>query len=157
MSISTNYNSVVFTGNGYVNQYSFTFPVFSVGDIVVSVQSPSGTIYDLQLTQDFVVYGLNPSGGMASTGYILLVNNGQAWLTGGNLTINWTITISRIVSSGQPTSLRNQGNFFPMTIENALDYLTMLIQQTPIITDQSNGHTYKLISTNGILSLQQVK
>ena len=173
MSIQTPYNSIAFVGNNLTNIYSFTYPVFQASDLVVTVLSPQGQSYLLSQGQDYTVGGLNPSGGMPSTGSITLVNNYQSWLTTGltpgYLLIGWTITITRVVQLIQSTSLRNQGNFFPMTIENMADYLMMAIQQvasevgaispaTPSlnIVDQFNGHTYQLQVQNGILGLVQI-
>jgi hypothetical protein len=49
---------------------------------------------------------------------------------GGPLPSGWSITIQRIVTPVQATSLSNQGAMYPNVIEGALDYLTMLQQQT---------------------------
>lgn len=118
-----------YVGTGGANSYSFNFPVFSAGDITVVVISPTGVKSTLSLGIDYVVAGLYPIGGPATTGSITLVNSSQAWLTGGNLTSGWTIAITRIVSLAQSTTFRNQGDFYQETIESALDYLMMAIQQ----------------------------
>ena len=118
-----------YAGTGGANSYSFSFPVFNSSDIAVVVTSPTGIVYTLALATDYVVSGLNPAGAPPTTGSITLVNSSQAWLTGGNLTSGWTISIERIVSLSQSTSIRNQGDFYQETIESALDYLTMICQQ----------------------------
>lgn len=77
--------------------------------------------------------GLNPTGNPASTGNIVLTSNGQAWLTGGNLTTGYTITIQRVVPLEQDASIRNQGDFYQEYIENELDYIMMAIQQINLL------------------------
>jgi len=172
-----------YTGNGSANSYPFTYPVFNSTDITVQVQSPAKVAFNLTLGTDFTVSGLNPAGGPAITGSITLVNSSQAWLTAGNLTTGWIIVISRVVALIQNTSIRNQGDFYPETLETALDYLMMAIQQVQalanptiplsltvvtgditfttagsgiILTDIANGHTYRILMSNGIISQQQV-
>lgn len=128
VSITSNVNTYIGAGNASV--YPFTFPVFTQTDIVVSVVDPTGlTTYSLTLGLDFSVSGLITGASIANTGAITLINNSQAWLTAGNLTSLWTLTIERIVPLSQSTSIRNEGSYFPETIENALDYLTMICQQ----------------------------
>ncbi len=77
--------------------------------------------------------GLNPTGDPASTGNIVLTNNGQAWLTGGNLTTGYTLTVQRIVPLEQDASIRNQGDFYQEYLETALDYLMMGLQQLNLL------------------------
>lgn len=165
ISTTTNFNS--YTGNGGTSIYAFTFPVFNPGDIVVAVEDPNGALSTLVLTTDYTIQGLVSGGGLSATGTITLVSAGQAWLTGGNLTTGYILTISRIVPLKQQTSLRNQGDFFPEVIENELDNLVMQIQQLQqqitafgsgglIFTDIVTGSTYRLIIVNGVLATQQL-
>src|SRR5260221_14642255 len=109
LSITTQRND--YTGNGSTSVYSFTFPVFNQGDLQLTVTDTNGAQTTLTLGQDYTVSGLNPAGGPASTGSITLVNNSQAWLTSGNLTTGYTLTLMREVSVVQATSLRNQGDY----------------------------------------------
>lgn len=120
-----------YVGNGGANTYAFTFPVFLNTQFSVTVTGPTPlfTQYALALGTDYTVSGLNATGVPASTGNIVLVNNGQSWLTGGNLTTGYTLTIQRIVAIAQNASIRNQGDFYQAYIENELDYLTMILQQ----------------------------
>lgn len=174
-----------YVGTGGANNYAFNFPVFQAGDIAVTATSPSGTLFNLLLTTDYTVSNLNPTGAPPTTGSITLVNSGQAWLTGGNLTTGWSISITRLVSIAQNTSIRNQGDFYQETIESTLDYLTMICQQlqqainSPIlpksltsvtgditITSNGNGlvvstpnglHTYRItVDNNGNVGTQQI-
>lgn len=173
-----------YTGTGGANTYPFSFDVFNEGDIAVVVTSPANVIYTLILDTDFTVSGLNPSGGPATSGSIVLVNSSQAWLTGAFLTSLWTIKVTRSVSIVQSSSIRNQGDFYQEFIENALDYITMICQQlqqeitSPVIptsvasvngditivpagsgiifTDQATGKTYRVFLQNGAIALQEL-
>lgn len=167
MTISTTVNFNTYTGNGGTNIYAFTFPVFNASDIVVSITDLAGLISTLNITTDYTIQGLIVGGGLAATGTITLVNSGQAWLTGANLTTGYILTVSRIVPLKQLTSLRNQGDFFPEVIENTLDNIVMQIQQLQqtilnlgsgslVFTDIVTGSTYRLIMVNGVLSTQQL-
>lgn len=167
MTLSTTTNFNTYTGNGGSSVFAFTYPVFLSSNIVVTVEDSAGTITTLVLGIDYSIQGLVTGGGLAATGTITLINSGQAWLTAGNLSTGYTITISRIVPLTQATSLRNQGDFFPEVIENELDNLVMQMQQLQqqitafgagglIFTDIITGSTYRLIIVNGVLATQQL-
>lgn len=150
-------------GDGSTNTYSFPFPVFVSSHLaLVIVSSDHTTTYALILGTDYTVSGLSPNGSPALTGSIALVNSGQAWLTAGNLTTGYGLTIDRVVPIEQDTSIRNQGDFYPATIEDALDYVTMILQQSvnpsssTIYTDVVTGYTYRLLMSNGVLSQQRL-
>lgn len=129
-----------YVGTGSVNVYPFNFVAFQAADISVIVTSPAGTNTDLFLGTDYTVSGLNPAGGPPSSGQITLVDNSQEWLTSGFLITGWSLVITRDVAVVQNTSIRNQGDFYQETIEDALDYLTMICQQLQQeITDISTG------------------
>lgn len=129
MTLAANSPINSYVGTSGANTYAFTFPVFTQSQILVSVVSPAGVTTTLVLGTDYTVTGLNPGGDPASTGSIVLVNSGQAWLTGGNLTTSWKLVIQINVPLAQTTSFRNQGDFYRSALENALDYLDMQIQQ----------------------------
>lgn len=50
-------------------------------------------------------------------------------LSGSPLSSGQYLTISRVLPIVQETTIRNQGNFYPAAVENALDNLTMIAQQ----------------------------
>lgn len=162
-----------YVGTGGTGTYAFTFPIFLSSQILVTVTSPTGTLYTLQLGIDYNVTGLNASGDPSSTGSIVLINASQAWMTGGNLTTNYTLTIQSNFTYAQTTSIRNQGDFYRSALENALDTLEYQIQQlaaavailqvggtiiqpSTILTDQATGKTYQLIINNGIFGTLEI-
>ncbi len=138
-----------YIGTGTANSYSFLFSVFTSSDLLAVVTSPTGVSTLLGLTTDYTVSGLNPSGGPASSGSIVLVNNSQAWLTAGNLKTGWTLTITRNVSLDQNTSIRNQGDFYQESIESALDRIVMMVQQLQLAISPTS---YPFIGTISIVN-----
>ena len=125
MSFSSLVNRNNYTGNGSVSTYSYTFKVFAESHLRVTVADTSGVETPLTLTTDYTVSGVGASGG----GSITLVSAGQAWLTAGNLTTGYTITIRRVVPHTQVTDIRNQGSFYPEVHEDQFDKLVMADQQ----------------------------
>jgi hypothetical protein len=125
--LQTNSNRMDYVGNGSTAAYPFTFLVNLAADLVVTIADTSTPPIEttLQLGVDYVVTGLqSPSGGDVN-----LLAIGQSWMTGADLKAGYSLTIRRVVSETQTTDIRNQGAFYPETYEDALDYLTMQIQQ----------------------------
>ncbi|CAK8741802.1 hypothetical protein SODG_005120 [Sodalis praecaptivus] len=116
MTVSTEINHNEYTGNGETTHFPYTFRIFKNADLVVSVFDLNGNLSVLALDTDYTVTGAG--------GY----SNGNVVLT-EPLKSGWQISISRELPVTQETDLRNQGKFFPEIHEDALDKLTMLIQQ----------------------------
>jgi hypothetical protein len=156
VSVATPINSYV--GNSSANTFSFNFPVWNQNQLTVSVvpTTPGGQGFVLAPSVDFTVTGLNPAGNPSAQGSITLVSAGQQWLSGGNLATGWVLTIVRTLGLTQNTSIRNQGDFLRGSLEDALDYLTMLIQDqaigTFILTDQATSQKYVMVMINGVFS-----
>lgn len=155
VAVCTPINSYV--GAGSADTFSFAFPVWNQGQILVTVAPTTpGTGYTLTVGVDYTVSGLNPAGTPATTGSITLINAGQTWLSGNNLASGWILTIVRALALSQNTSIRNQGDFFRSSLEDALDYLTMLIQDQAtgifILTDQVTGSQYLMVMISGVFS-----
>lgn len=131
MTLAAAGTTVSYVGNGSANAFSFPFLVFLQThlSVTISAPSPSTTVYTLNLGTAFTVSGLSPIGIPAQVGSITLVNSGQAWLTGANLSTGYVLTISRVVPLAQTYSIRNQGDFYREFLENSLDYITMELQQ----------------------------
>ena len=160
MTVAAQIPQVSFLGNNTTSVFTFPYPLYLATDISIVVVGPT-TSYKLVLNTDFSVAGLPITGAPPSTtATITLINAGQAWLSGGNLKTGYTMAVQRIMSLVQATSIRNQGDFYPETHENAFDYMTMLIQQLAmggyIFSDLANGHTYQLVMINGQLSQVQL-
>lgn len=132
MTISSTNSRMPYTGNGATSSYSFTYKILDEGDLLVTVKDTDGVQTTLTITTDYTVT-INANG----TGSIQLVNAGQAWLTGGNLTTGYKLVIRRVVDVVQETEIRNQGEFFPEVHEDAFDYQTMIQQQQQDELDRS--------------------
>lgn len=123
MTISSSSSTITYQGNGSQTQFSFSFVAVAAADLTVFLTDSSGNITTL------------------SSGYSVSLNSaqsGQSFGVGGTVTYpvsgsplaaGNSITITRNLPFIQGTSLQNQGSMWPTSIEGALDYVTMLVQQ----------------------------
>ncbi|WP_407190985.1 hypothetical protein [Citrobacter amalonaticus] len=116
MTVSTEVDHNEYTGNGVTTTFPYTFRIFQKSDLVVQVVDLDENLSVLTLDTDYTVTG---AGGYTGGNVIL-----STALTNG-----YQISISRELPVTQETDLRNQGKFFAEVHEDALDKLTMLIQQ----------------------------
>lgn len=116
MTVSTEVDHNEYTGNGVTTSFPYTFRVFNKSDLVVQVIDLDENITVLALDTDYTVTGAG--------GY-----NGGNVILSKALANGYQISISRELPVTQETDLRNQGKFFAEVHEDALDKLTMLIQQ----------------------------
>jgi hypothetical protein len=142
-TVSSTTSAVTAQGNGVTTIWSYNFPIPSAADAVVTVTnttvSPS-VITTLSPTQ-YTITGVGTSSGGTVT-----------YPTGGApLASGYYLTIQRVVSLIQSTSLCNQGTTF-CAIEHALDYLTYIAQQlqyqiTTLASEFSSGQPAPIIGT----------
>lgn len=127
MSLSSTTSRNDYTGNGSVNAYSYTFKIFAATDIAAWVSDTSTPPIQTKLVLgvDYTITGVKAVGG----GTLTLVSSGQSWLSAGNLTTGFHLTIRRIRTLTQTTDIRNQGAFFPEIHEDTFDELVMNDQQ----------------------------
>lgn len=108
-----------YAGNGSTTSFPFAFKVFYAGDVLVVHTDPDGVESTLQWT----------------THYHVLLSSNQDASPGGHITMlsapdtGEKITITSRVQNKQPLDLTNQGGFYPRVINDALDRLTILVQQ----------------------------
>lgn len=120
MTISTSVRRAgPFTGTGAVVDYPFTFKVFSPEDARPYLADADGNERRLQYPGDYSVT-LNPNQETHPGGVLRLTT---ALPAGHKLTIISEMPIS------QPTEYTNQGGFYPRTLNDSLDRLTIYIQQ----------------------------
>lgn len=108
-----------FACNGTTVAFPFAFKVFAPADVYVVRTDPNGVESDLVLGADYTValnadQDANPGGTVTTT---------VAYSTG------YKITLTSRVPNLQPVTLTNQGAFYPRVINDALDRLTILVQQ----------------------------
>lgn len=116
MTVSTQVSRNEYTGNGATTQYDFTFRILDKSHLLVQTLDTSESIVTLTLGTDYTVTGVNR------------YNGGKVVLTSA-LPAGYKISIERSTPVTQEASIRNQGGFFPEIHEDALDKLTMLVQQ----------------------------
>lgn len=148
-----------YVGNSSANAFPFNFPVFSQTDLLLTViNTTTGVVDTLILGTDYSCSTI-PSG-QAGTGTVTLINASQVWLSGANLATGWTLSIVINNPLAQTFSFRNQGDFYRVSIENALDYQMQCIQQLGasgyILTDIVTGSQYRLVMVSGVLSQIQI-
>ena len=121
MTISSESREVgPFTGNGSTTAFPFTFKVIAASDLsVVKSNATTGVSVTLGLTADYTI-ALNADQNSSAGGTVTLVS---ALATG------FTLMISSAASYLQPTNLTNGGGFYPTVINDALDRLTIFVQQ----------------------------
>lgn len=108
-----------YTCNGSTTVYPFSFKVFQASDVLVVQTSSAAVETILALNVDYTValnanQDSNPGGSITTT---------ATWAT-GNL-----ITIGSQVASTQSVTLTNTGGFYPQVLNDALDRVTILVQQ----------------------------
>lgn len=117
MTIASTTNRMDYVGNNTTDTYSYTFKIFSKNDLRITQKNTEDVETLLVVDTDYTVTGV----GALSGGTIVL--------TDGNLATGYTLTIRRVRTLTQETDIRNQGDFFPESIENSLDHLVMIAQQ----------------------------
>lgn len=121
MTISTSTRTAgPFIGNNVSTTFAFTFKVFGAGDLkLVKTDTAIGIESTLAITTD----------------YSVTLNSNQNAAPGGSVTLTsplasgYSLIITSNIEATQETDLTNQGGFYPQVITNALDKLTILIQQ----------------------------
>lgn len=117
MTVSTELSHEEYTGNGVTTDFDFRFRILKAEHLVVSVADSDGTERILTNGTDYTLRGVGSYRG----GKVILKMP---------LAAGWKIGIARDLPVVQETDLRNQGKFFAEVHEDALDYLTMLIQKS---------------------------
>lgn len=111
-----------FTGNGSNTSFPFTFKVFSTEDVAVTVNNALGTETVLVLDSDYSVT-LNVDQEATPGGTVTYPISGSPLASGLKLSITGAVAYE------QGTDIPTGGDFNPTVLENALDSLSMQIQQ----------------------------
>jgi len=110
-----------FTGNGSTSTFPFSFIALESSDVLaVTLNVASGVQTTLVLNTDYSV-SLNVNQNSSPGGSITLL--------AGNLAAGYSLVISTDAAQLQGTELVNQGGFDAETLTDALDLLTILVQQ----------------------------
>lgn len=117
-----------YAGNGSATTFAFAFKVFSAADVLV-VRAVTATGIETTLA--------------LNTDYTVSLNADQDTSPGGTITTTTapatgqTITLSSDMDYTQPVELTNNGGFYPRVINDALDRLTIGLQQLKELTDRT--------------------
>lgn len=118
MTLSTTATTVTYNGDNATTVFPFAYKVFEASHLVVVRKTISGgALTTLTLNTDYTVQGLRLSAG----GSVTLPSP---------LSSAYQLIITRSTPKTQTTDLKNQGKFYPEIHEDALDKLTMLVQET---------------------------
>lgn len=116
MTVTTTLDRQYFPGDGSNKNFPFNFKFFDNSQIYVYLIDHSGLVVGKTLNVDYTLSGALSAGG------------GQVIMSVAP-PINYRLLIQRKLPLTQPTSIRNQGAFFPAIHEDVFDRLTMLVQQ----------------------------
>ena len=119
MAINTTTRSAgPYTCDGTVSSFAFSFKVFSSDDVLVTASTPGAS-----------------AGGSVVLVYTVTLNPDQDNFPGGYVvftpapSVGTTVLIGSRVTPVQTSVLQQLGGYYPKVIENALDRLTILVQQ----------------------------
>jgi parallel beta-helix repeat protein len=116
MTVNTTTSSTTQIGNGATTVWNYSFYIPDALNVVVKITRLStGNVTTLSSSQ-YTITGLGDAAGGTVT-------------YSPALGTDYSITIARLLPVVQETSLSNQGALYPVVIEDALDYLTMICQQ----------------------------
>lgn len=116
MTITTTQSTVTYSGNGATTSFAFPFLIPTADELAVTYTIDGVTV--LVPRPLYVATGFG-----VSAGGQIVYNPGGTPIPNGS-----TLALTRVLPIVQETSLVNQGNYYPRSVEDALDYLTMLIQ-----------------------------
>jgi hypothetical protein len=122
--VTTTLDRQYFNGDGTNKIFPFNFSYFNSGQIYVWLVAADGTLTPQMLTTDYSLVGGLP----VVAGTVTMVVAPP---------VGTRLLVRRVVAETQPTSIRNQGAFFPEIHEDVFDRLTMLLQQ--VSSNQSVG------------------
>ena len=138
MTVSTNLNRMpLYDGNDVTTTFAYSFPILSSADLLVTLIDADGVETVQELTTDYSVTGVYIEAG----GTVIMVT---APATGEQL------LIERAIAFTQPTDLKNQASFAPLTHERAFDRLAMQAIQ---LRDQMNRSAHVRSSADPALDM----
>lgn len=131
---STTRKAGPFVGNDSTTDLPFSFKVFSSDNVKVVLSNPFGVESVLSLLTHYTIE-INENQNSAPGGVVKLLTP---------LMRGYRAVVSSKVPTLQPIDLTNQGGFYPQVITNALDRLTILIQQL----EEELSRTFKVPITS---------
>lgn len=133
---TTKVTSGPYAGNGLADTFSYTFKINDKTQLSVFETDDQGVESLLVLDTDYTVNSIG--------------NSGTVTRNAGNLPTNYQWFIRSSYEETQLISFSSQGPFFPEIHEEAIDKLTMLVQQ---VTDNNNRGLHLSASYTGPLPI----
>lgn len=127
MTIASTVTDQQYTCNGATTQFSWPNKIFANTDLVVTLYDLSGNAY--AFTNFF-----NALTGLSYTVQNVDVDSGCLVIFSSAPTFGWTLDIRSATPQQQSTSIKNQGVFFPESLEEGLDRLTRVTQDLTRLT-----------------------
>lgn len=140
MTVSSTTNRVDYVGTGITGPYSYPFRIQTETDLTVTVATSAGVETTLTYLTDYTVSGARAR------------NGGSITLTTA-LATGYALTIRRVVPLTQLTNIRNQGPYFPETVEDALDRGVMMAQQIDEVNVRAMTLPVTATGVSGVLPL----
>lgn len=127
MTVTSTLSSQTFPGTSLQTNFTFAFNIPAPGDEQVYLTDSGGNITGPLASNLYSITGYG-----SNTGGVLTYP-----LVGSPIPAGSSITLARSLQDVQDTVFNNQGPFFPEAVEQALDYVTMLIQQVASQQDRA--------------------
>lgn len=119
MTLSNTQTQITVEGNDLTSTWDYDFPLGGQSSYAVLVYTDADGAESTIPSADFTITGVDNEAGGTFT-YPLV---------GDPIEAGTTLTLSRVVPLVQNAAIVDQGNFYPTTVEGALDYAMMAIQQ----------------------------
>jgi hypothetical protein len=132
MTVNTTTSKITYQADGSTTAWTFPFPAITASSLQVFITDSTGNIVQLNPSQYTVV--LNPPiapNPTSAGGSVTFPISGPPLAIGNQLTIN------RVLTATQSTSLSNQSTIYPPVVEKEFDYLTLLDQQENEFLDRA--------------------
>lgn len=127
---------ITYIGNSATTVFSYPFEVTDEDYLVVVL---------------ITIASLTKTPLVLDTDYTVNMTTSEVTLLGAPISSSFAVEIRRAEPYEQGTSYSTQGNFSPATLEQALDYMTMLVQQVLDIT--RGGGTWLTLPTRTVATL----
>lgn len=123
-----------YVGNNATHIFNFFFRAVSNTDVIVKVKKLDGTYVTLVLNLD---YTLTKKAFPSLGGTITLIDISQSWLTAGELTTGYGISLIYNLNPAQSSKFRDWGPLGPLEVEKALDRIQSDIISVKEVSDRS--------------------
>jgi hypothetical protein len=121
MAVSTNYQPLVFSGNGSTTAFSITWQFFDSDDLTVIAIDGDGVETVQTITTHYTVSGGTDANGLPATGTVTMVTAPAS---------GTTLRVERNTDRLQSTTWTNSGPFQAKSVEAGLDRVTLIAQES---------------------------